>query len=83
VFERSWKTLRTLTLIIGVSFAFFAFIEILHTYEVLSNFHPILGYVFLLVLLCLFGYLFVYLACSPCDVLGCPDIVRWQVPLDP
>lgn len=62
MFERSWKTLRTLTLIIGVSFAFFAFIEILHTYEVLANFHPILGYVFLLVLLCLFGYLFVYLA---------------------
>lgn len=62
MFERSWKTLRTLTLIIGVSFTFFAFIEILHTYEVLANFHPILGYVFLLVLLCLFGYLFVYLA---------------------
>ncbi len=62
MFERSWKTLRTLTLIIGVSLVFFAFIEILHAYEVLTRFHPILGYAFLLVLVCFVGYIFVYVA---------------------
>ncbi len=59
MFERSWKTLRTLTLIIGVALAFFAFIEVLHAYEVLTRFRPILGYAFLLVLVCFLGYIFV------------------------
>ena len=62
MFKQSWRALRTLTLIVGVFLVFFAIVEILHVYEVLANFHPILGYVFLLVLLCLFGYLFVYVA---------------------
>ncbi len=58
--KQSWKTLRTVVLTIGVFLTFFAFIEILHSYEVLSRIHPVLGVAFLLVLLCSFGYLFVY-----------------------
>jgi len=62
VFEQLWKTFRTLTLIIGVFLGFFAIVEILHAYEILTNIHFILGYAFLIVIVCLVGYLFVYVA---------------------
>ena len=62
MFERSWKTLRTLALAIGVAFTFFAIIEILHAYEILTRIHPIVGYAFLLLLVCSVGYFIVYLA---------------------
>ncbi len=60
--QQSLKTLRALALIIGVFLAFFAFIEILHAYEVLARVHPVLGVAFLLALFCFVGYLFVYSA---------------------
>jgi hypothetical protein len=62
VFKQLWKTFCTLTLIIGVFLGFFAIVEILHAYEILANIHPILSYAFLLVLVCIVGYLFAYVA---------------------
>ncbi len=58
--KQSWKTLRTLALIIGVLLSFFAIIEILHAYEILARVHPVLCFAFLLALFCFVGYLFVY-----------------------
>ena len=50
MFEQLWKTLRTALLVIGILLSFFAFIEMVRAYQVLREWHPAVGFLFLAVL---------------------------------
>ncbi len=45
-----WKIIRSAILVIGVLFSFFAFVEIIHIYNILRDAYSPLGYVFLIII---------------------------------
>ena len=54
---RWFRLLRTAVIVIGAVFSFFALMEVVRAYQTLRGVHPILGYVFLAVILLLVAWL--------------------------